>query len=286
MRYITIDRRGPYAWVTFDRPDKLNVLHAEDLPGLRDSIVNLDPDITGLIFTGAGTAAFSAGMNIETFVGMDRAGAKAFIGQLAGIMQAIRRSPVVTVAAISGYCLGGAFELALACDLRVVTTTAAFGLPEIKIGVPSVSDAALLPGFVGLSKAREMILTGETYGLDQLPAHSIANVITQPGLLAEATERLLDRTATHTRTATAAQRRLFSLWLNYPLDAAVEHSTDEFAGTFGAQETRDQIAYHYRRITGRSTLRGDGRQAALTMTYSVAEMRPSMFSAFGLPASV
>ena len=88
----------------------------------------------------------------------------------------------------------------------MVTTTAAFGLPEIKVGVPSVIDAALLPGFVGLSKAREMILTGDSYRLDQLPPHSIANVITE----------------------------LFSLWLNNPLDAAVEHSTDEFAGTFGA----------------------------------------------------
>jgi enoyl-CoA hydratase/carnithine racemase len=135
----------------------------------------------------------------------------------------------------------------------VVSTTASFGLPEIKVGVPSVIDAALLPGFVGLSKAREMVLTGDTYRLDQLPPHSIANVITEPGLLAEATERMLERTATHTRTVTAAQRRLFSLWLNHPLDAAVEHSTDEFAETFAAQETRDQVAHYYRRITGRST---------------------------------
>jgi enoyl-CoA hydratase len=253
MRYISIAHRRPYLWITFDRPDKLNVLHAEDLPGLLDIIVNLDSGVTGLVFTGAGSAAFSAGMNVETFVGMDQAGAKAFIGQLAGIMRAIRRSPVVTVAAIGGYCLGGAFELALACDLRVVTPTAAFGLPEIKVGVPSVIDAALLPGFVGLSKAREMILTGDTYRLDQLPPNSIANVIAEPGLLGEATERLLERTATHTRTVTAAQRRLFSLWLNSPLDTAVEQSTDEFAGTFGAQETRDQIAHHYRRITGRGT---------------------------------
>ncbi len=248
MRYIAVDRRGPYLWVTFNRPGKLNVLHAEDLPGLRDIIVNLDPGVTGLVFTGAGSAAFSAGMNIETFVGMDPVGAKAFIGQLAGIMQVIRRSPVVTVAAVSGYCLGAAFELALACDLRVVTTTASFGLPEIKVGVP-----ALLPGFVGLNKAREMILTGDTYRLDQLPPHSIASVLTEPGLLAGATESLLERIATHTRTVTAAQRRLFNVWLNNPLDAAVENSTDEFAGTFGAQETRDQIAHHYRRITGRSS---------------------------------
>src|SRR5581483_11888137 len=119
---------------------KLNVLHPEDLPGLRNVIANLDPEVTGLVFTGSGERAFSAGMNIEAFTGL-----------LAAVMRAIRQAPVVTVAAVSGYCLGGAFELALACDLRVVTTTAAFGLPEIKVGVPSVIDAALLPGFVGLS---------------------------------------------------------------------------------------------------------------------------------------
>jgi enoyl-CoA hydratase/carnithine racemase len=253
MRHITVQRRGPQLWITFDRPDKLNVLHAEDLPGLLDVIVNLDPDVTGLVFTGAGAKAFSAGMNIEAFTGLDPASAKVFIGQLAAIMRAIRQAPVVTVAAVSGYCLGGAFELALACDLRVVTTTAAFGLPEIKVGVPSVIDAALLPGFVGLSKAREMILTGDAYRLGELPQHSIANVVTAPGQLAEATGRLLERTATHTRTVTASQRRLFDMWLNHPLDEAVKLSTDEFAGTFGAQETRDQIERHYRRITGRSS---------------------------------
>lgn len=253
MRYVGVERRGPYLWITFDRPAKLNVLHPEDLPGLRDVVVNLDPDVTGLVFTGAGDRAFSAGMNIEAFTSLDPASAKAFIGQLAAVMRAIRQAPVVTVAAISGYCLGGAFELALACDLRVVTTTAAFGLPEIKVGIPSVIDAALLPGFVGLSKAREMILTGDAYRLDELPPHSIANVVAEPGRLAEATERLLERTATHTRTVTAAQRRLFGLWLNHPLDEAVELSTDEFAGTFGAQETREQVERHYRRITGRSS---------------------------------
>jgi enoyl-CoA hydratase/carnithine racemase len=250
MRYIAVERRGPYLWITFDRPGKLNVLHAEDLPGLRDVIVNLDPDVTGLVFTGAGERAFSAGMNVEAFTGLDPASAKAFIGQLAAVMRAIRQAPVVTVAAVSGYCLGGAFELALACDLRVVTTTAAFGLPEIKVGVPSVIDAALLPAFVGLGKAREMILTGDAYRLEELPPNCIANVVAEPGQLTEATERLLERTATHTRTVTAAQRRLFDVWLNHPLDEAVELSTDEFAGTFGAQETREQIERHYRRITG------------------------------------
>src|SRR5579859_6151994 len=100
MRHITVQRRGSHLWITFDRPDKLNVLHAEDLPGLLDVIVNLDPDATGLVFTGAGTKAFSAGMNIGAFTGLEPASAKAFIGQLAAVMRAIRQAPVVTVAAV------------------------------------------------------------------------------------------------------------------------------------------------------------------------------------------
>jgi enoyl-CoA hydratase len=250
MRYITAQHRGRALWITFDRPEKLNVIHPEDLREFRDVIADLTPGVQAVVFTGAGQEAFSAGMNIEAFVGLTPARAHALIGDLAQVMRAIRHSPVVTVAAVSGYCLGAAFELALACDLRVVATTASFGLPEIKVGVPSVIDAALLPAFVGLSKAREMILTGDIYRLDQLPPDSIANVIAEPGALAPATDGLLDRIATHPRAVTASQRRLFDVWLNNPLDAAVDASMTEFAEVFASQETHEQIARQHKRITG------------------------------------
>jgi enoyl-CoA hydratase len=250
MRYIKAQRRGRALWITFDRPEKLNILHSEDLSELRHVIADLAAGVQAIVFTGAGQAAFSAGMNIEAFVGLTPVRARALIGDLAEVMRAIRHSPVVTVAAVNGYCLGAAFELALACDLRVVAPTASFGLPEIKVGVPSVIDAALLPAFVGLSKAREMVLTGDIYNLDQLPHGSIANVVAEPGELAAAVEGLLDRIATHPRTVTAAQRRLFDVWLNNPLDASVNASMAEFAKVFGSQETHEQIARHYKRITG------------------------------------
>jgi enoyl-CoA hydratase len=250
MRYIKALRRGRALWITFDRPEKLNILHPEDLGELRDVIVGLAPGVQAIVFAGAGQAAFSAGMNIEAFAGLTPARARALIGDLAEVMRAIRHTPVVTVAAVNGYCLGAAFELALACDLRVVAQNASFGLPEIKVGVPSVIDAALLPAFVGLSKAREMVLTGDIYAFDQLPPGSIANVVAEPGHLTAAAESLLDRIATHPRTVTAAQRRLFDVWLNNPLDAAVNASITEFAEVFAHQETHEQIARHHKKITG------------------------------------
>jgi enoyl-CoA hydratase len=250
MRYIKARRRGRALWITFDRPEKLNILHPEDLGELRDVIAGLAPGVQAIVFAGAGQAAFSAGMNIEAFAGLTPARARALIGDLAQVMRAIRHSQVVTVAAVNGYCLGAAFELALACDLRVVAATASFGLPEIKVGVPSVIDAALLPAFVGLSKAREMVLTGDIYTLDQLPPGSIANVVAEPGQLTAAAESLLDRIATHPPAVTAAQRRLFDVWLNNPLDAAVKASITEFAEVFAHPETHEQIARHHKKITG------------------------------------
>lgn len=250
MRYIKAQHRGRALWITFDRPEKLNVLHPEDLRELRDVIASLTSGVQAILFTGAGQAAFSAGMNIEAFVGLTPARAHALIDDLAQVMRAIRHSPVVTVAAVNGYCLGAGFELALACDLRVVATTASFGLPEIKVGLPSVIDAALLPAFVGLSKAREMVLTGDVYKLDQLPPDSVANLVAEPGGLGAAVEGLLDRIAAHPRTVTAAQRRLFDVWLNNPLDASVNASITEFAQVFESQETHEQIARHHSRIIG------------------------------------
>jgi enoyl-CoA hydratase len=250
MQYIKARRRGRALWITFDRPDKLNIVHPEDLSELRDVIAGVTSDVQAIVFTGAGQAAFSAGMNIEAFVGLTPARALALIGELAQVMRAIRHSPVVSVAVVNGYCLGAAFELALACDLRVVARGASFGLPEIKVGVPSVIDAALLPAFVGLSKAREMVLTGDIYTLDQLPPGSIANVVAEPADLAAAADSLLDRIATHPPAVTAAQRRLFDVWLNNPLDAAVNASTTEFANVFASQDTHRQIARHHKRITG------------------------------------
>jgi enoyl-CoA hydratase/carnithine racemase len=250
MRYIKAQHRGRALWITFDRPEKLNILHPEDLGELRDGIAGLASGVQAIVFTGAGQAAFSAGMNIEAFVGLTPARARSLIGDLAQVMQAIRCSPVVTVAAVSGYCLGAAFELALACDLRVVAPTASFGLPEIKVGVPSVIDAALLPAFVGLSKAREMVLTGGIYTLDELPPGSVANLVAEPEQLAAAAESLLDRIAAHPRAVTAAQRRLFDVWLNNPLDASVDISMTEFARVFESQETHEQIARHHKKITG------------------------------------
>jgi enoyl-CoA hydratase/carnithine racemase len=142
---------------------------------------------------------------------------------------------------VRGFCLGAGFELALACDLRVSTEDSQFGLPEVKVGIPSVVDAALLPAHVGLAMAKEIILTGDLYPAAQLHRLGLLNrVVPAPQLRAE-TEELLARVTRHTPAVLASQKRLFEVWHNQPLVDAIDQSVDEFAAMFALPETHEAI---------------------------------------------
>lgn len=121
-----------------------------------------------IVFTGAGDRSFSAGVHVDAFLDLTPRSARELIRDLKALPEAIRQALIPTVCAVNGYCLGGAMELAMVCDVRVAARSARFGMPEIKVGIPSVLDAALLQQHVGLSRAKEMLLTGDLYGAETL----------------------------------------------------------------------------------------------------------------------
>lgn len=244
---VRVERDGPTLRVTLTRPAKLNALRPADIRALRASM-QLPDGVRAVVFAGTGGRAFSAGMHVDTFDGLTPPSARAFIAGLRDMLAAVRTAPVVTLCAIDGYCLGVAFELALACDLRVATTRSAFGLPEIKIGIPSVADAALLERYVGLSLAKEMILTGDVYPVDRFAAAGLCNAVVAPQQLAAAVDELLSKVAGHTTTVTASQKRLFEVWQNTGLAAGTEVSVHEFASVFAAPETADQLRAYRNRL--------------------------------------
>jgi enoyl-CoA hydratase len=238
---VRTHREDDVLHVTLDRPATLNALRPADVRALGAAMA-LEPGVRAVVFRGAGDRSFTAGMHVDSFEGLTRGTAQTFISGLRATLAAVRTAPVVTIAAVHGYCIGAGFELALACDLRVATTSASFGLPEIKVGIPSVVDAALLPGYVGASLAQEMILTGDLYPVGRFAASGLCNEVVEPDRLDTAVQGWLARTARHTATVTAAQKRLFEVWRNVPLSTATELSTREFAGLVDAEETREQLA--------------------------------------------
>jgi len=244
---VVVTRDGATLHVTLNRPAKLNALRPPDIDALRDTMALAD-GVRAVVFRGAGDRAFTAGMHVDSFDGLTPESARAFIAGLREMLAAIRTAPVATVCAVDGYCLGVGFELALACDLRVATTRSAFGLPEIKVGIPSVADAALLSQYVGLSLAKEMILTGELYPVDRFAASGLCNEVVETGRLDEAVDGWLARVAGHTPTATASQKRLFEVWQNTALTVGTAVSVQEFASVFAAEETAAQLAAYRRRL--------------------------------------
>src|SRR5919199_3783047 len=152
-----VEDRGDVRWITLDRPEVLNALTLEDLHTLGDAVRQVGPETRAIVLTGAGNRAFSAGMHVDTFLDASPGAGRRIIDQVGDCLGAIRLAPIATGAMINGYCLGAAFEMALACDIRVARPDARFGLPEVKLGLPSVVEAALLAHHVGLSRAREMI---------------------------------------------------------------------------------------------------------------------------------
>lgn len=235
--------------ITLNRPEVLNALRSTDLRSITDAVRGVGPGIDAIVLTGTGNRAFCAGMHVDTFADARPGDGRQIITQVAECIGAIRLAPIPTVAMINGYCLGAAFEMALACDVRVAHPGVHFGLPEVKLGIPSVVEAALLPHYVGWSMAKEMILTGDLYPVDDLAPFGIVNRTVPAEELRGAVDDLLTRLTAPTRTVIAAQKRLFETWLNTGLQAGIDASIDVFAEVFGAAETTEAITT-YRRRTG------------------------------------
>jgi enoyl-CoA hydratase/carnithine racemase len=251
---VNVTDDGPVRRVTLDRPEARNALTAGDLRDLHAAF-DLDADTRAVVVDAAGPV-FSAGMHVDEFLALGSvAEAEAFLARLRDLLRSVRTAPVPVLVAVDGPCIGAAFELALAADLRVVTTRASFGLPEVRLGIPSVVDAALLQQHVGLALAKEIVLTGDLYPVDRLGP--LCNAVVEPGELGDAVAALLGKVTGHTRTVLAAQKRLFETWQNTGLAEGADRSVAEFAGVFAAEETREVLAAYRARLGRRGDRRPD-----------------------------
>src|SRR6185369_7214481 len=160
---LLIEKRGRVAIVTINRPDKLNALNIPTRNEILEAFDELekDTDVRVVVITGAGEKAFIAGADISEFAGMTAVKQRAVMkGRRA--FDAVEDFPKPVIAMINGFCLGGGCELALACDIRVASTKAKFGQPEIKLGIiPGGGGTQRLTRIIGEGKAMELILTGD-----------------------------------------------------------------------------------------------------------------------------
>jgi enoyl-CoA hydratase len=196
MSYETLlfDVRDAIAFITLNRPDKLNALNdqvVEELSHAAERVASEDA-IRGAILTGAGSKAFAAGADIADLArqGPFDGKARALRGQ--AMLRRFETCGKPVIAAVNGYALGGGCELAMACHLRIASETARFGQPEVKLGIaPGYGGTQRLPRLVGKGNALFLILTGEP--IDAREAHRIGlvNKVVPPAELLGAAEQTL-----------------------------------------------------------------------------------------------
>ena len=230
---------GDVAFVTLDNERKLNVLNTPLMEGFAVAMERLSTqdDLRAVVLTGAGERAFVGGADVNEMAGIATPDdARAFITRVHRCCASVRDCPVPVIARIGGWTLGAGLELAAACDLRVAVDTARFGMPEVKLGIPSVVEAALLPGLVGWGRTREMLLLGETFDAAAALAMGLIDAVFPPAMLDAAVDARLAALLANGPRAVRLQKALIRRWEDLPMKAAIAAGIDAFAASFETDE--------------------------------------------------
>jgi len=229
---------GVIARVTVDNATRLNILGSPLMAEFVAAITALGAreDLRAVVLTGAGERAFIGGADIREMAGLDAAGAREFITRLHGVCTALRDLPVPVIARVNGYALGAGLEVAAACDLRVAASNAVFGMPEVRVGIPSVIEAALLPGLIGWGRTRELLLLGETIDAETALRWGLVERVAPADGLDAAVEACLAALLTAGARATRLQKALIRRWEDLPVGAAIAAGIESFADAYATDE--------------------------------------------------
>jgi len=169
--------------ITINRPDKLNALNRKTIQEIGQAVQlgNSDKTVRVIILTGSGAKAFVAGADISEFNSFTEEEGKSLSQQGHDVFNSIENSSKLVIAAINGFALGGGCELAMACHLRIASSNAKFGQPEVKLGlIPGYGGTQRLPMLIGRTKALEFLMTADMFGADDALKFGLVNYVTSP----------------------------------------------------------------------------------------------------------
>ena len=212
MAIVETEDRGSVRHVVLNRPEKRNAMNGEVVSevGLALKAAANDPDVLCVVVRGAG-AMFSSGMDFHTLGELPRhvEMLRAFRRECIEAWNLAEEMIKPTIASIHGGCIGGAMELALACDLRVMATDAVIGMPETRVGlIPDVGGSSRLPAVVGLGRAKELIMTARLIGAEEAERIGLLNRVVEPAELEGATEALVAELLANSHVAVGRAKRV------------------------------------------------------------------------------
>jgi len=239
------DRSGGarIARVTVANERKRNCLSTPLIGSLTEAFARLGEDrqIRAVILTGAGERAFIGGADLNELGALCADSARLFITRLHQACKAIRDCPVPVIGRINGFCLGAGLELAACCDMRATAEAALLGMPEVHMGIPSVIEAALLPGLIGWGRTREMLLTGILYSAHEALNMGLVQKVAPMAELDAAIEPWLDGICRATPEAIRAQKALMGRWQRVSIDEGIHAGIDSLSDAYRTGEPQTAI---------------------------------------------
>ncbi len=241
---VRLEPEGNVGWVTIDHPPA-NALSQAVLDGLRSAFAEIerDPSLRAAVLTGAGEKFFVAGADIGEFVSLGPAGTMAKIADGQRLTLEMESQPYPIVAAINGFALGGGLELAMACDIRIASSRARMGQPEVQLGIiPGWGGTQRLPRLVGKGRALEILLTGEHVTAERALELGLVNQVVDPEDLRASAQEAAARLTELAPLAVAAIKRSVNRGYDQPLTEGLELELSEFDKVFRSADAAEGIA--------------------------------------------
>ena len=244
---------GLVAVVTVDNRRRLNCLSTPLILDLAAAFAGLarEERLRAVVLTGAGDRAFIGGADLNELASLTPETARLFITRLHQACEAIRDCPVPVIGRVGGFCLGAGLELAASCNVRVAVEAAQFGMPEVQMGIPSVIEAALLPGLIGWGRTREMLLTGALYSAAEALAMGLVQRVAPAAGLDAAVETAIAAICRAQPAAVRAQKALMSRWQRVSVDEGILAGIDALSDAYRTDEPKAAIAAFFADRKGR-----------------------------------
>jgi enoyl-CoA hydratase len=239
---VLYEKKDKIAVVTVNRADALNALNKDVNLALLSCLekAEADEEVRVVILTGAGNRAFVAGADIKEMLPLSSPEAREHGLRSKLVADKLWNMGKPVIAMIDGFCLGGGLEYAMACDMRVVSEKSKFGLPEITLGIiPGTAGTQRLPRLIGLTKAKELALTGEIFDAKLALDYGLVNHVVPSETLAEKTFALAARIAGQSAFAAKMVKTAMNKGTETDLETASLFEINCFALCFSTREQKD-----------------------------------------------
>jgi enoyl-CoA hydratase/carnithine racemase len=245
-QYTTVNllKKQKTAWITLDRPQKMNAINAAMLQELSEALETIEKDsnVRCVIIMGEGKKAFSAGADITELQKLTQETAAEFSRKGQNVFSQIEALAKPVVAAINGYALGGGLELALACDFRLASSNAELGFPEMKLGIiPGWGGTQRLTWTAGAAAAKRLIMLGDRVKAEEALKMGMVDKVVSQNMLKSEAEELAQRLCTWSPAALAQAKRAINSVTRNLLELGLEKETDFFAQLFSENETKKKL---------------------------------------------